>query len=99
MVDLTAGKVVAEVPVGQDPYGAALTPDGKFVYSGNLKDNTLSVIDTATRKVVATVTGLNEPRQAIVFSSDNTKAYALNRDLSVAVIDRASNAITATMRP
>ncbi len=36
------------------------------------------MIDTATRKVVATVTGLNEPRQAIVFSSDNTKAYALN---------------------
>jgi DNA-binding beta-propeller fold protein YncE len=57
------------------------------------------VIDTATRKVVATVTGLNEPRQAIVFSADNTTVYALNRDLSVAVIDRASNAVTTTMRP
>ena len=91
--------LVAEVPVGQDPYGAALTPDGKFVYSGNLKDNSLSVIDTGSLKVVATVTGLNEPRQAIAFSADNAHAYVLNRDLSVAVVDRAKNAVVSTMKP
>ncbi len=77
MVDVAARKVTSEVAVGKDPYGAALTPDGRFVYSGNLKDNSLSVIDTDTLKVVATVTGLNEPRQAIAFSSDNAHAYVL----------------------
>ncbi len=61
--------------MGKDPYGAALNQDGRFVYSGNLKDNSLSVIDTGTLTVVATVTGLNEPRQAIAFSTDNARAY------------------------
>jgi YVTN family beta-propeller protein len=69
------------------------------VYSGNLKGNSLSVIDTATATVVATVTGLDEPRQAIAFSKDGKRAFVLNRDLSIAVIDRSSNAVTNTMRP
>lgn len=99
VVDVAARKVTSEVVVGKDPYGAALTPDGRFVYSGNLKDNSLSVIDTGTLKVVATVTGLNEPRQAIAFSADNAHAYVLNRDLSVAVVDRAKNAVISTMKP
>ena len=99
MVDVAARKVTSEVAVGKDPYGAALTPDGRFVYSGNLKDNSLSVIDTGTLKVVATVTGLNEPRQAIAFSADNAHAYVLNRDLSVAVVDRTKNAVVSTMKP
>ncbi len=98
MVDVAARKVTSEVTVGKDPYGAALT-HGRFVYSGNLKDNSLSVIDTGTLTVVATVTGLNEPRQAIAFSTDNARAYVLNRDLSVAVVDRAKNAVVSTMKP
>ena len=89
---------VGTVKVGEDPYGAALTPDGRFVYSGNLKGNSLSVIDTATATVVATVTGLDQPRQAISFSKDGKRAFVLNRDLSIAVIDRSSNAVTSTLR-
>ena len=84
--------------VGEDPYGAALTSDDRFVYSGNLKGNSLSVIDTASAKVVATVTGLNEPRQAIVFSKDGSRAFVLNRDLSIAVVDRATNTVASTLR-
>ena len=98
IVDLETKKIVETVTVGEDPYGAALTADGRFVYSGNLKGNSLSVIDTATAKVVATVTGLHEPRQAIVFSKDGKRVFVLNRDLSIAVIDRASNTVGRTLR-
>ena len=45
------------------------------------------------------ISGLNEPRQAIAFSADNAHAYVLNRDLSVAVVDRAKNAVVSTMKP
>ena len=38
-------------------------------------------------------------RQAIAFSADNAHAYVLNRDLSVAVVDRAKNAVISTMKP
>ena len=99
VVDVAARRIAAEVPVGRDPYGAALTPDGRYVYSGNLQDNSLSVIDTGTRAVVATVTGLQEPRQAIVFSRDGARAYVLNRDLGIAVVDRAGNRVARILSP
>jgi YVTN family beta-propeller protein len=66
------------VAVGRDPYGAALSPDGKQVYSGHLADNTVSVIDVASLKVVATITGFKQARLAIVFTRDGKLAYALN---------------------
>ena len=98
IIDLETKKIIDTVKVGEDPYGAALTADGRFLYSGNLKGNSLSVIDTATAKVVATITGLNEPRQAIVFSKDGQRVFVLNRDLSIAVVDRATNAVVRTFR-
>ena len=67
VVDTRRRAITSTVPVGKDPYGAALTPDGLHVYSGNLGDNSLSVIDTQTLRVTATVPGLKAPRQAIVF--------------------------------
>ena len=43
--------------VGNNPWGVAVTPDGTKVYVANSgSDNTVSVIDTATNTVTATVT-------------------------------------------
>ncbi|TNY06445.1 YncE family protein, partial [Escherichia coli] len=83
-------RITKTVPVGRDPYGAALTPDGRFVYAGNLADNSVSVIDVPTLKVVATIEGFKQPRQAIVFTRDGQFAYVLNEDLSVARVDRGA---------
>jgi YVTN family beta-propeller protein len=53
--------VVATVPVGANPYGLAITPDGAHAYVANAGSNNVSVIDTAlaltnpTNAVVATV--------------------------------------------
>ena len=46
---------MATVPVGHYPQGVAVTRDGSRVYVANTNDNTMSVIDTATNLVVATV--------------------------------------------
>ena len=75
----------------------ALTPDGRFIYSGNLADNTVSVIDVATLKVVATIAGFKQPRQAIVFTRDAKTAYVLNEDLSISKVERAGQRIVATV--
>nr|WP_325178120.1 beta-propeller fold lactonase family protein [Pantoea sp. 1B4] len=98
VVDTQKHVITATIPVGQDPYGAALTPDNRYVYSGNLGDNSLSVIDTAAGKVVSTVTGLDAPRQAIVFNKDGTRAWVLNKDLSIAVVDLKKNRVMATIK-
>lgn len=50
-------------------------------------------------KVVATVTGFRQPRQAIVFTRDAKSAYVLNEDLSLSKVNLACNQIVGTMTP
>jgi YVTN family beta-propeller protein len=51
----SAGYVTARIPVGHNPRGVALSPDGKRLYVANRLDDTLSVIDTETQKVTSTI--------------------------------------------
>ena len=55
--DLSASAhfVSARIPVGRNPKGVALSPDGAWLYVANRLDDTVSVIDTAARKVVRTI--------------------------------------------
>ena len=51
----SANYVAARIPVGSAPKGLALSPDGKRLYVANRTDDTISVIDTASRRVTATL--------------------------------------------
>lgn len=55
--DLSASAqfVSSRIPVGRAPKGIALSPDGAWLYVANRMDDTVSVIDTAARKVVRTI--------------------------------------------
>ena len=55
--DLSASAeyVTARIPVGHNPRGVAVSPDGKRLYVANRLDDTLSVIDTSTEKVTSTI--------------------------------------------
>jgi YVTN family beta-propeller protein len=55
--DLSASAeyVTARIPVGRNPRGVALSPDGKLLYVANRLDDTLSVIDTNADKVISTI--------------------------------------------
>ncbi|HEX8712053.1 MAG TPA: beta-propeller fold lactonase family protein, partial [Terracidiphilus sp.] len=55
--DLSAGAnyVVTRVPVGHDPRGVALTRDGSRLLVANRLDDTISVIDTHTNRVVSMI--------------------------------------------
>ena len=43
------------IPVGQRPWGIALTPDGRKLYTANGISNDVTVIDTESNKVIATI--------------------------------------------
>lgn len=47
--------VVARIDVGRNPVGIVMSPDGKFAYVANHLANTVSVINTATNTVEATI--------------------------------------------
>ncbi len=55
--DLSASAhyVVARVPVGKNPAGVILSRDGTRLYVANRLDDTISVIDTRTLRVVQTI--------------------------------------------
>ncbi|MGQ0445312.1 MAG: hypothetical protein ACT4O2_09360 [Beijerinckiaceae bacterium] len=56
MIDTATNKVVGTpIPVGDGPFGVAVTPDGTKVYVTNFLSNTVSVIATATNTLVATI--------------------------------------------
>jgi YVTN family beta-propeller protein len=97
VIDTATNKVVATVPVGTNPAGVAVTPDGTKVYVANENDNTVSVIRTATNTVVRTVPVGTAP-VGVAVSPDGTKVYVANfKSNNVSVIARPGNTVVATI--
>ncbi|MER7757212.1 IPT/TIG domain-containing protein [Kitasatospora sp. NPDC097643] len=87
----------AGIPVGVSPLGVALTPDGARAYVANRASNSVSVIDTATNTVTATIVAAGGPFLTAV-SPDGTRVYVtLFDDGTLGVIDTATNTLTATI--
>jgi YVTN family beta-propeller protein len=55
VVDADNQKLLQLVTVGQRPWGIALSPDGKMLYTANGLSNDVSVIDVSANKVVTTI--------------------------------------------
>lgn len=75
-----------------------MSPDGSTLYSGSLAHNSVTVVDVATLRPIRTITGFDEPRQAIVLSHDGARAYVLNKDLSIAAVDLVTGVVARTIR-
>ncbi len=97
VIDTATNTVVATIPVGVNPFGVAITPDGTRAYVTDVSSNTVSVIDTATNTVVATIPVGVIPR-GVAITPDGTRAYATNEGSNtVSVIDTATNTVVATI--
>ena len=55
MIDGEQFTLITLIPVGKRPWGIALSPDGRKLYTANGLSNDMSVIDTSSNQVVATV--------------------------------------------
>jgi YVTN family beta-propeller protein len=51
----TQSATISVISTVSNPFGVAITPDGKFVYVTNSTSNNVSVISTASNTVVATI--------------------------------------------
>jgi YVTN family beta-propeller protein len=51
----SANYVIAHIPVGRNPRGLVLTPDGRRLFVANRLDDTISVIDTRSNRVASTI--------------------------------------------
>jgi YVTN family beta-propeller protein len=102
VIDPANNTLVATIPVGDNPNGVAITPDGTRAYVTNLGTvnelaTTVSVIDTANNTVVATIPAGKLPF-GVAITPDGTHAYVTNTiDSTVSVIDTANNTVVATI--
>src|SRR5260370_5301340 len=98
---------VAVIPVQFSPLGVAITPNGRFAYVTNTgavcdlcpinQPSSVSVIDTSTYSVVATIPVGQYPA-GVAITPNGAFAYVTNYNSnSVSVIDTATNTVTGTV--
>jgi YVTN family beta-propeller protein len=87
------------IPVGTDPRSLDFAPDGSFAYVTNLGSDSVSVIDTQSLRVTATIPlGPGSAPYGVAISPDRARAYVVNSGLnSVSVIDTALENVIATV--
>jgi len=74
VIDVATCLSVGSVPVGKEPQGIGITPDGKFALVSNEDNDNLSVIDIATLKVLPYTIPVNHFPSSIAFTPDGKLA-------------------------
>lgn len=99
--DSKTRQIVTRIPVETTPYQTVLTPDEKLLFVSNWSSESVSVIDTATNKVIRVLrVGMNpndmkissDGRLFVACSNDNT-VYAIDVH-KLQVIERLSTTLT-----
>jgi YVTN family beta-propeller protein len=92
-----AQTVVATVPVGSGPWGAAVNPTTNRVYVANGGAGNVSVLDGGSNAVLATINVGSGPR-GVAANPTTNRVYVVNQNAgSVSVIDGATNSVVATV--
>ena len=96
VLDEASGKVDT-VAVGEIPCAVALVPEKNRAYVVNYGGNSLSVVDTATRRSIATVRVGERPQAVAVDAKANLIYVANSHSDSMTVIDGGTNKILRTV--
>jgi len=85
VVDLASGRLSSEITTGLHTSALALSPGGKYVVAANTGDDTLSVIDTRTDRIVEKIWARQTPADlfgaqpnALAFAPDGRRLYVCN---------------------
>src|SRR3546814_11761946 len=77
VVDVEKGTVLAEVPVGVEPEGMGISPDGRVLVNTSETTNMAHFIDTATPQIPDHVLVGNRPRFAALTAAGHDRTAAL----------------------
>jgi len=97
MFDVKSSSVLANIAVGPNPLGIAITPDGASLYASVQGSNQVAVIDT-NQRIVLTDIPVGQQPTGIALTPDGARAYVANRaDNTVSVINTATNTVIASI--
>jgi YVTN family beta-propeller protein len=84
------------IAVGNGPRAVALAPATKFLCSANFKDQSVSIVDPETNKILGTVSLTSAPTALAVSPDAQTIWAACSGDI-ISVVDVASNSVKSTI--
>lgn len=96
VIDATANAVTATIPVGDFPYGIAITRSGALGYTADFASNTVTFLDLLANDSTGMLPVPAEPN-ALVLSADETRLFVASRSSRLTVIDIASRTSIATI--
>jgi YVTN family beta-propeller protein len=100
--DTKTGHIVTRIPVDVNPYQLVFSPDGGTLFVSNWASNSVSVIDTLSNRVTASIQVGSNPND-MKLSSDGRLFVACSNDNTVHVIDtklrRNIEVISTTLTP
>jgi YVTN family beta-propeller protein len=96
IVNPANGKVIASIPVGQNPHEAAVSSDGKLAFSSNMQGNSISVIDLAAQKEIHRVELPNLRAPHGLYFAEGKLYFTAEGGHSIARYDPAVNKIDWT---
>jgi YVTN family beta-propeller protein/autotransporter-associated beta strand protein len=93
IVRTSTNRVLPPIAIGEEPWGAAATPDGRLLYVSNAPSDSVSVLDVARRTIVASIVVGRAP-QGLAVTPDGRRVYVANTDGdSISAIDTATNTV------
>mgnify|MGYP001810588087 CR=1 FL=1 len=99
VVNTASKSIIAKIPVGYDASGIVVSPDGSKVYVSNTLDYSVSVINTTTNSVDATIPlGGGSPFD-LAITPDGSKVYvaSTNMNNTVTVLNTINNSVITTL--
>jgi PQQ-dependent catabolism-associated beta-propeller protein len=93
VVNPATGEILAEVKVGLEPEGVAVSPTGEYALVTSESTNMVHVIETGAHKVVANILVAARPR-GLAFNKEGSLAYVSSEiGNEIAIIDMKTMAI------
>lgn len=96
--DFKTGNKIADIKTGNESEGVGVTPDGRWVWTGNRAEDTISIIDTRTLQVVKRIESPGFPYR-VQFTPDGKYALLPHaKASSLVVADVASQTIVKSIK-
>jgi YVTN family beta-propeller protein len=86
--------MIAQIPVGRNPLDIAYSPDGRYLFTTNNEDSTVTVIDTADNRVIGEVPTGKAPTSISVLPNGRQAYVTDDGDGTIEILNIAKAGVT-----